>query len=678
MCRTKRPARWLGFVGRSAQLLVVYRKSLLLSVLHFPLLPSPAIRLLLRRFALLMGVYTLLRLGFFLFNSGTFRGIEPGAVVRAFGHGLRFDVAALLWLNLPLVLLSVLVPAAARRGQQWLRALFVLLNVPGFLLNVIDWEYFKFIGRRLSNEFTTVGGDIARQSGQIVEHYWYLLLPLGGLTYLLWRLCPMPAPAEAPAPAGRRPWALRGAEFLLLAGLVVLGLRGGWQLKPLRSGAAFEQQPALLGHLVLNSTFTVLKSLDEAKVARKNYFPTAAAVSAALGAAPLPERAAAATPPNVVVLLLESFASEYTGVENGGQGGYTPFFDSLATAPGSLLMREHYANGRRSIEALPAVLSGLPSLMNEPFITSSFQTAELHGLGEILGRRGYTTAIYHAGTNGTMGFDMFAGMAGIGRYYGLNEYPGGANSPDYDGHWGIFDEPYLQYFNRQLGSTSQPFFATLFTLSAHDPFTVPAPYKGRFPAGTQPIHPTIAYSDLALRRFFQAASRQPWYRNTLFILTADHTSQTDQPNYQNPLGYHKIPLLLLHPGHRLPAANPRRITQQADIPASVLDALGLRQDQKLLLPFGSSVFDAASPGRALFRDGDSYYLVHSDFVTELKSDNSVRLYPYQTHFIPTEPVANPDPALARQYGDELRANVQFYVNGLLDNRLYKSAASKAP
>ena len=633
--------------------------------------PSPAIRLLLRRFALLMAAYTLLRLGFYLFNFATFRAIDTATVLLAFGHGLRFDVSALLWLNLPLVLLSLLVPVTARRGQQLLRALFVALNVPGLLLNVIDWEYFKFIGRRLSNEWNTIGDDIARQAGQIGAHYWYLAVPLLGLIYLLWRLCPMPRPAELTSGLARRPWLQRGLEFMVAVGLVVLGLRGGWQLKPLRTGTAFEQQPAVLGHLVLNSTFTVLKSFDEVPVGRASYFAANVALRPVLGQVSLPVRPAPAASANVVLLLLESFSSEYTGVENGGQGGYTPFFDSLAVTPGARLLRENYANGRRSIEALPAVLAGLPSLMDEPFITSSFQTAELHGLGEILGRHGYATALYHAGTNGTMGFDMFAGIAGMQRYYGLNEYPGGARSPDYDGHWGIFDEPYLQYFNRQLGATKEPFFATLFTLSSHDPFALPAQYRGKLPAGTLPIHPTIAYADLALRRFFAAARRQPWYGRTLFVLTADHTSQSDNPTYENPLGYHKTPLLFFSPGQRLPPAPPRRITQHADVPASVLDVLGLKQEQQRLLPFGSSVFDSTRAGRAIFRDGDSYYLVHNDFVTELTNKNTVRLYPYQTHLLPAEPLPNPNPALVQRYGNELRANVQFYVNGLVDNRLYK-------
>ena len=233
------------------------------------MLPSPAIRLLLRRFALLMGVYTLLRLGFYLLNLSTFQDIEAGALLLACVHGLRFDVSALLWLNLPLVLLSLLVPVRARRGQQWLRGLFVLLNVPGFLLNVIDWEYFKFIGRRLSNEWNTIGDDIARQAGQIGAHYWYLAIPLAGLVYLLWRLCPMPTLAETSTAGGPRQWGLRGLEFVLLVGLVVLGIRGGWQLKPLRTGAAFEQQPAVLGHLALNSTFTVLKSFEATPIERK-------------------------------------------------------------------------------------------------------------------------------------------------------------------------------------------------------------------------------------------------------------------------------------------------------------------------------------------------------------------------------------------------------------------------
>jgi hypothetical protein len=633
--------------------------------------------LLIRRLLLLMGFYTLLRLGFYISNYATFRGIGTGPVLLAFWHGFRFDISAILMLNGLLVLLSVFIPLRWRTGQQGLRALCVLLQAPGFAGNILDWEYFKFIGRRTSNELTTVGTEVGNQFGQFLVNYWGLLLLCLGLLALLWWLFPMPAtrPGTAPDPGRQhrgRYLALKFLELLLVSGLAILGIRGGLQLKPLRPGTAFQQTPAVLGHLSLNSTFTLIKSFGEETIDRKAYFPQEAAIRAAVQTAPGPGRTAAPLPPrtNVVLLLLESFASEYNGVENGGHGGYTPFFDSLATVPSSVLMRENYANGRRSIEALPAVLAGLPSLMDAPFITSTFQTNELHGLAETLRRQGYATAVYHGATNGTMGFDMFSGLAGVQKYYGMNEYPGGAGSPDYDGHWGIFDEPYLRYFNQQLGQTPEPFFATLFTLSSHEPFTLPKEYVGRFAKGTQPIHPTIAYADLALRRFFQAAARQPWYGHTLFVLTADHTSQSDNPGYQNPLGAQKTPLLLFSPGHALPPTDTHRISQQADVPATVLDLLGIPVSSATLLPFGSSVFGAA-PGRALFRSGESYFLVHADFVTELTADNVVRLYPYATHFMPHAPLPNPDPAKVRQYGNELRACVQLYVNGLVDNKLYK-------
>ena len=629
---------------------------------------SPLLRLLLRRLLLLMGAYVLLRLGFYLANQAVFREATTGQVLLAFWHGFRYDISALLLLNLPFLLLS-LVPAFSFRWQGFLRGVYLTFNACGIALNLIDTQYFKFIGRRTSNELFTITDDIERQAGQLVGHYWFLLIPFVVLFGLVWYFYPMPTAEDAAyyQPGRRRKPILRTAlEVVVLAGLTILGIRGGFQLKPLRTGHAFMQTPPILGHVALNSTFTFLKSLRADAPERRTYFPSMAALRPALAVRQLGLRPGAPHD-NVVVLLIESFASEYNGIENGGKG-YTPFFDSLATK--GLFFRHHYANGRRSIEALPAVLAGLPALTENSFITSNFQTDELHGLGELLGRNGYATSVFHGAQNGTMGFNTFAGITGIQQYYGLDEYPGSTKSPDFDGHWGIFDEPYLQYFARQLGQQREPFFSTVFTLTSHEPFPVPAQYKDRFSAGELPIHASIGYTDFALRQFFKAAARQPWYKNTLFIVLADHTSQTLRPEYQNTLGSYKTPLLFFHPSRPLPTANVERITQQADIPASVLDYLGLAPNQPLL-PFGYSVFDTGTTGRALFLSGGSYFLVHHDYVAELTVDNKVRLYPYQKHALPATPLPAPDPQKLREYGDELKACVQFYLNGLADNALYK-------
>jgi phosphoglycerol transferase MdoB-like AlkP superfamily enzyme len=629
---------------------------------------SPVLRLLLRRFLLLLGVYLLLRLAFYLANQTVFQEATVSQVLLAFWHGFRFDISALLLLNSPFLALS-LVPNFSRTWQRTLRGVYLTLNATGMALNLVDTQYFKFIGRRTSDELFTITGDIERQAGQLVGHYWFLLVPFVALFGLLWYLYPMPSPSAAAyyqPPRTSRSILRTGLELIIVASLAVLGIRGGLQLKPLRTGHAFMQTPPVLGHLALNSTFTFLKSLGYEPVERLAYFSSPQEMRTAL-AARVPAARPKAPRDNVVILLIESFASEYNGIENGGKG-YTPFFDSLATQ--GLFFREHYANGRRSIEALPAVLAGLPSLMESPFITSNFQTNELHGLGELLGRQGYTTSVYHGAENGTMGFNTFSGITGIQKYYGLAEYPGGAKSPDFDGHWGIFDEPYLQYFAQQLTKQPEPFFSTVFTLTSHEPFPVPAKYKGKFSPGKLPIHASIGYTDFALRQFFKTASQQPWYKHTLFILLADHTSQTLRRDYQNLLGSYKTPLLLFRPGGNLPAADVHRITQQADVPATVLDYLGIAAPNQLL-PFGYSVFDSGTGGRALFLSGGSHYLVHHDYITELTPDSRVRLYPYRTHSIPGSPLAHPDPEKLRTYGNELKACTQFFTNGLVENKLYK-------
>ncbi|TGE29137.1 LTA synthase family protein [Hymenobacter metallicola] len=634
----------------------------------FARLIPPLMRLLARRLWLLMGAYLLLRLGFYLANHAAFREASTTQVLWAFLHGFRFDISAILLLNIPFLLLS-LVPNFSRGWQRGLRGVYLVLNALGLAINLIDSIYFKFIGRRTSNELFTITGDIQRQAGQLVGHYWFLLIPFCLLFGLLWYFYPLPTAPDAEYYAREtrtiRRFARPALEVVVLAALTVLGIRGGLQLKPLRTGHAFMTTPPILGHVTLNSTFTFQKSFGYQPIERRQYFSSPQALQQAL-AVHKPAPRPGARRDNVVILLLESFASEYNGIENGGKG-YTPFFDSLATK--GLFFREHYANGRRSIESLPAVLAGLPGLMESPFITSNFQTDELHGLGELLGRHGYATSVFHGAENGTMGFNTFSGIAGMQRYYGLHEYPGGAQSPDYDGHWGIFDEPYLQYFARELSKQPQPFLSTVFTLTSHEPFPVPAKYKGKFAPGELPIHASIGYTDFALRQFFKEAARQPWFANTLFILLADHTSQTLRPEYQNVLGSFKTPLLLYHPGGQLPAADVHRITQQADVTPSVIDYLGIRADQQLL-PFGYSVFDSTTTGRAIFLRDNSHFLVHRDFVTELTATNQVRLYPYQTHNMPAEPLPNPDPQKLQQYGDELKACLQFFTNGLLDNSLY--------
>ncbi|WP_242928366.1 LTA synthase family protein [Pontibacter vulgaris] len=610
----------------------------------------------LRRIGLLIGLYMLLRLVFYIFNYSTFAEAEFSQTILAFAHGLRFDLAALTIINIPFILLSLFPHQTPRSTtfQRILLWLFILSNVPFIALGLVDVEFFKFIGQRSSNEVLTITGDIADQLGQLARYYWYLgfgfILLVIGLVKVY--------PRTKQEPAKELSYILRYLRLLLVAALAILTIRGGIQLKPLRTSHAFILQPAALGHLTLNSPFTFFKSIGQQKLEEKNYFPDEQALQQALHFNP-DKYKNQPTPPfneNVVIIILESFAGEYIGALNSGKG-YTPYFDSLATQ--GVLFKNNFANGRKSIEALPSVLAGLPSFMQSPYITSAYQTNTLYGLGTVLKEAGYKTAFFHGAANGTMGFNNFSKQAGIGSYYGLDEYPAELKDKNYDGQWGIFDEPYLQYVAKELTNLKQPFGATVFTLSSHQPYTVPAKYKGKFPKGDLEIHESIGYADYALHQFFKAASQQPWYNNTLFILTADHTQMSSNVAYQNELGNYRIPLLLFHPRKQFKSINPERVTQQADIFPTIVDYLNLSTDKAL--PFGESVLDSTAAGRALFYNGNSYFMVQQDGVTELLPDDKAKFYTF-----PDLTPATENPAQEQQ----LKAYVQYFRNGLVSNNLY--------
>jgi phosphoglycerol transferase MdoB-like AlkP superfamily enzyme len=624
-----------------------------------------AYKILAQRLGLLFLFYLGLRLAFYLFNLPVFASVPFLQLVIAFVHGLRFDLSALTLINMPFVVLSLLPKEKVFRTptyQRWLLVVYAVLNVPFFFVNLVDIEYYKFVGRRTTNELFTITGDLMDQGGHLARDYWFFLVIEIILAFLLVRLYPRYGKTVF---TPRFPLSLRILAFLLLVPVMVVAIRGGFQYKPLRSSHAFIQEPAEVGNIALNSSFTFIRSVNNRPFERENYFPDQQAAARQVGFSPYAAQQQPGAPlrDNVVVLILESFGTEYVGAENKGVG-YTPFLDSLAAA--GTLFRENYANGKQSIVAIPSILAGLPALMDDPFIASSFESNQVFGLGSVLKPAGYETSFFHGGINGTMGFNNFARLIGMDKYFGLNEYPLSRKEKDFDGLWGIYDEPYLQYFISQLNRHREPFATSVFTLSSHDPYTIPAAHVGRFPKGKLKLHETLGYTDHALRQFFKVASRQPWYARTLFILTGDHTQKTVRPGYNNKVAMHKVPLILFHPGKSFDFADTTRITQHADILPTVVDYLNIKTDK--LLPFGQSVLDTTNRGRALYYQGGIFTLVHHDYITELWPDGKLKMYGYKTHGF--RKLQKPVAAKLAVYGPELKAFVQYFRNGLIDNNLY--------
>ena len=558
-------------------------------------------RLLAKRLGLLLVFYFCFRVLFFLANRDALSGDGASDILWSFLNGLRFDLWAVLWSSLPIIFAAFL--PVRWQERPWLQAGLLIyvgaVQIWCFGLNVIDVELFKFTGRRLSMDWLHLQQDLEHQSLSLVSYYWWLAL-LGTLAWLvfmwLW-------PRWNLARENSRPLALRIATVVLGITFLALGLRGGTQYKPLSLNHAYTRGSAALGVLTHNSTFSFFKNRRRVDSLALRFFNSKEEAVSELAALhrPTSTRHGELKNRNVVILIVESLGSEYVGVLNKGEG-LTPFFDELSKKGD--LFTENFANGRRSIEAIPSVICGLPSMMGEALIVSPYQGIELHCLGNYAKSAGYSTHFFHGAYNGSMHFDTFAHRAGFDNYYGFNEFGDATKS---DGIWGIYDEPFLQFALEKLNSIPEPFAATIFTLSSHHPYKIPPELAGRFTKGNLEIHPSIQYSDYALKQFFAKAERQPWFANTLFVITGDHTGKSGRSEYKNLLGYYRVPLLVYAPG--LSSGQVRnRVTQHIDILPTVLDLLGLPGEPRLKI--GQSVF-ADDPGVAFNGDERGYWLYTS-------------------------------------------------------------------
>lgn len=570
-------------------------------------------------FSLHLIVYTLIRVEFLLWNRGALRSLSGEDIVWAFLNGIRFDLSALA-VTVGLCFLGLIWLSRQKLQRAWI-LIFILMNAIFFLINFADIELFNFTAKRFSvSAFQMIGeGSI---TNYIIPYMGLFLLAtgiIGVYGYLAFRLCLI----YSFQPSLQKKALL---SFIIVA-VAVLFSRGGLQLKPLTFVDAKIFNHTYGNNLVLNSTFTILKSFGKNSLQRASYFETNEMLSLLNTQEILPVRIQAQKP-NVMVIILESFSSEYLSLR---EPEATPFLNKLRAE--GVDFPNSYANGRRSIEGVAAVLSGIPALMEEPFINSEFSANQIIGLGSVLAAQNYHTSFFHATANGSMHFDRFTKSVGIDNYFGLNEYP---DKNDNDGSWGIYDEPFLQWTCKKLSEFKAPFFSTVFTLSSHQPYNFPEKYHERFKDDRSPILKTIRYTDYALEQFMKCAEKQPWFENTFFIVTADHTGPPLEDNSSFESRY-KIPIVLYSPQKNLLAeVNAQQYAQHIDLLPTILDVLGFENKNHNYL------------ARSLLRSGPKVIALYADGLYQLVGN-----------------VKNEE--------KQLKAIQQYFSEGLYDNRLYYPA-----
>ncbi len=619
------------------------------------------------KFLLTLFLLLLTQIAMYVFNPSIF-SIDGVKDMFSIALGAtRFGISSTVVFLSPFLFLSIL-PIKQREYKYYriIKEFFYALGTNLILiLNCIDIGYYKFTYKRITYDFFNylgVGGDFKELIPQFARDYWHIVVLFIVLNIIFGILKhQIDKKYTAQLIVANKKWYLTSSlMFLVLGGLFFLGQRGGIQLRPLSIIHSNLYTSSQNSTLVLNTPFTLYRTWGKEGIEPVIYFKDKTKMNSYFGPIIYPENNNTDTlftepleigKTNVVVIILESFSEEYLN-------GYAPFLSSLAKKS---IVFNGYANGKRSIDGIPAILSALPILTDESFITSQYSSNNLSSFASLLKPYNYQTSFFHGGYNGSMGFDGYSKNVGYDNYYGRKEYN---NDKDYDGNWGIFDEPFLQYMVKELDKHTQPFTSVVFTLSSHHPYTIPSKHKGRFPKGTMIVHETVGYTDYALKRFFEQAQTKPWFKNTLFIITADHSAATQEPKYRTQLGQFRIPMIFYHPSLKQ-GLHIDQVMQQSDI---LPTAMNLLHYPKPIVAFGQNQFNSKEKFYILLLNGE-YLLMQGDYVCKYNQGIGAKLFFLPKDQSTKEDIGNKNKTLLDNYILKTQAIVQEYNTRLIENKM---------
>ena len=625
------------------------------------------------RMALAMFLFSICRIGFYLFNQDSFQGISGGTWVNLLSGGLRFDLTAVIYTN-ALVILMLILPFEFRFNRIYQRVcsyLFFICNGAALATNVADFIYYPFTGRRTTADVfqqfeneTNMGGLFFR----FLMDYWYALIFWIVLIILMVWL-DRKIKIEGPQLKSKIAFYSFSLAAIPLIGLLLVGgTRGGYKhsTRPITlvDAGQYVKEPSQV-NIVLNTPFAIYRTLGKTKIKRVNYFTDNEVEKIFTPVLQVGSDSTAMNKKNVVVIILESFSREFFGFynrqrENGTYQGYTPFLDSLITK--SKTFEYSFATGRKSIDALPSVIASIPQ-MGVPYTLTPFSGNPINSLGSILKQEGYYTSFFHGAPNGSMGFQAFMNIAGIEKYYGLSEYD---NDADFDGMWGIWDEKFVLFMAEEQKKIKQPFLSVFFSVSSHHPFAIPKEYENQFTGGREPILRCIQYTDYALKRYFEKVSQESWFKNTVFVITADHVSS----NILFKDGYslrdrYTVPIIFFEPDVEVTLNMDSTIASQIDIMPTLLGKLGYN---KKFISFGRDLFNTQSQPRTWnVTDGVFNYYEH-DFVLRFDGNKTIGLFNFKldTQFKNNLLLENPE--IAQALENQIKAIIQQYNNRMIDKK----------
>lgn len=618
--------------------------------------------------------YFIARILFYIYNIDLLKVDSVSDLLALCYYGLAFDTTAILYVNLIFILFSVLpfFKNTNRGYQKFLFYLYFGTNLIAYATNFIDFIYYKYTYARTTIVALNVIEHETNKTTlffSFLVDYWHVLV-LFILFSTLWIYLYKKVDVQISQPTKKLHYfGFSTIGFLLVVLLIIGGIRGGDFNKSTRPinllDASRHVKNIVHSDIVLNTPFAIIRTLFSNSFIKTN-FPDVTQQVILDKIQPIKQyHNNPSTKPNVVVFILESYSREYIGAFNKNANipnykTHAPFLDSLSQH--SMIFTNAYANGRQSIHGMSSVLAGIPSF-KDAFTSSPYPKQKIESLVSTLKSEGYDTSFFHGAANGSMGFLGFGNILGIKNYYGRTEFN---DDSQFDGFWGIWDEPFLQFMKKTLDKKKTPFLATVFTVTSHEPYIIPEKYKNKFAEGGVPMHKCVEYTDFALKRFFDEAKKQPWFSNTIFVLVADHGNQVFYDEYNKPINRFAVPIIIYKPNSKYVGVDDD-LAQQIDIYPTILDMIGYK---KPFRSWGRSLLDKKSSEPFVINStGNIYQFMKGNYICTFDGKKAIGFYDKNDKGLKNNLIQNRNPEM-NDLELRCKAFIQDYMDRVVDKKLF--------
>lgn len=617
-------------------------------------------------------VFTLSRFGLALWQET--RVTQVNGWGQLFLQGLRIDIVSMCYLFGVPALFSVLFGT----NGVWRRILRVWLTVGSVFILFMEAatpafiETYDFRPNRLFVEYLLYPKEVFTMlaNGHLTAVVSSLVLTVLAAVFY-WKLAGWAVKNLRPLS-----WKMRPLVALLVIAVAFIGARSSFAHRGINPAmVAFSSDP-LVNSLVLNSGYSVLYAVQQLKdedksseqygkmpveemleiVKNSRNRPASDYISSEIPTLTQNQASYQGKPKNIVIVLEESFGAQFIGTLGGKP--LSPQFDKLAEQ--GWLFENLYATGTRSVRGIEAVTAGFTPT---PARATVKLTKSQHGfftIADLLGRQGYHTSFIYGGEKHFDNMASYFYGNGFQQIIDEKEY----KNPKFVSTWGASDEDLFDKANEtftELAKGDKPFFSLVFTSSNHDPFEFPDGKIELFDKEKQTRNNAAKYADYALGYFFELAKKSNYWKDTIFLVIADHDSRVAGENLV-PIRHFHIPALIL--GEGIEPRRDNRLVSQIDMPTTLLSLAGISGQYPMI---GYDLTQDVNPNRAFMQYDQVQAMMKGKDVVILKPNTPIQGFEYnkaQELLTPKEqPEAMKKEALA---------------HALLGSYLYKNQLYKLP